>query len=186
MAMTNVFTGSNGTLTLANENTPEGADAKQITDAYEVQTVGRVTDVELHVITDLEEFHEIGRRLPTSLHPGDVHISGRVGRAYVNGALLYLLLGRGASASNLPEPFVHPTFNISLRLNDPATPGNSATIELKGVKFQSWSLTLPEQDFVMENLPFRALAISVLDKAAPAGAGEPTAIAPAFPGAATA
>ena len=90
MALTNVYTGANGTLTLAFEDTPEGNDAKAIIDTYQITTVGRVANVEVCIQTDLEEFHEIGRRHATSLHPGNVHISGRVGRAYINGALLFL------------------------------------------------------------------------------------------------
>src|SRR5687768_2152341 len=96
MPSTNVYTGSNGPLTLADEDTAEGRDAKTITEFFEIQTVGRVTGVRLAVQTDLEEFHEVGRRHPTSLHPGNIHISGSVERAYINGALLFLLLGRGA------------------------------------------------------------------------------------------
>src|SRR5262245_10995963 len=110
MAMTNVFTGSNGTLTLAFEDTPEGQDAQAIIDTYQVQTVGRVTGVEVCVQTDLEEFHEIGRRHPTSLHPGNIHISGKIHRAHINGALLSLLLGRGAAPNNIAEPYVQPVF----------------------------------------------------------------------------
>ena len=88
MALTNVYTGANGTLTLAFEDTPEGNDAKAVIDTYQITTVGRVANVEVCIQTDLEEFHEIGRRHATSLHPGNVHISGRVGRAYINGALV--------------------------------------------------------------------------------------------------
>ena len=184
MAMTNVFTGANGTLTLAVEDTPEGHDAKAILDAYELQTVGRVTEVQVHVDTEVAEFFEVGRRHPVSLHAENVHISGSVGRAYVNGALLFLLLGRGAAATAVPEPFVEPTFNISLAHADPAHPGSSATLELKGVKFQNWDYALPDEDFVMENLTFKALTISVVDKPAPSGAGaQATPIAPAFPAA---
>jgi hypothetical protein len=183
MAMTNVFTGSNGTLTLADEDTPEGKDAKAVLDTWELRTVGRVTDVEICVQTDLEEFHEIGRRHPTSLHPGDIHISGKVGRAYVNGALLLLLQGRGAAPTSVAEPYVQPTFNMTVSLNDPAVPGNAAGLELKGVKFMNWSYSLPEADFVMENVTFKALSIRVLDKEAPAGGGEATAKAPGFSGA---
>src|SRR5438046_162185 len=186
MAMTNVFTGSNGTLTLADEDTPEGKDAKAVLDTYGLRTVGRVTEVEVHVRTDLEEFHEIGRRHPTSLHPGDIHISGKVGRAYVNGALLFLLLGRGARPTAEPEPYVQPTFNISLVLSDPAFPGEHAGLELKGVKFENWSVALPEEDFVMEDLPFKALTISVTEAAAPSGGGTAVAAAPTFSDAATA
>jgi hypothetical protein len=186
MAMTNVYTGSNGTLTLADENTPEGQDAKAILDLYELRTVGRVSNVEISIQTDLRSYHEIGRRHPTSLHPGDIAISGKVGRAYINGALLWLLLGRGASPNNIAEPYVQPTFNMTVSLNDPSVPGNTAGLELKGVKFQSWSYSLPEEDFVMENITFQALAIRVLDREAPAGGGEAVAKAAEFPESATA
>jgi hypothetical protein len=186
MAMTNVFTGSNGVLTLANEDTPEGADAKAVVDLYQIQTVGRVSGVEICVQTDLEEFHEIGRRHPTSLHPGNIHISGKIARAHINGALLFLLLGRGAAPNNIAEPYVQPVFNMVVIVNDPAVPGNTAGLELKGVKLQNWAYSLPEEDFVMENVTFKALSIRVVDKEAPAGGGEPVAQAPSFPGSATA
>jgi hypothetical protein len=186
MAMTNVLTGSNGTITLADEDTPEGKDAKAVLDTYELRTVGRVTNVEISIQTDLEEFHEIGRRHPTSLHPGDIHISGKVGRAYINGALLFLLQGRGARPTAQAEPYVQPTFNMTVSLRDPAVPGNTAALELKGVKFQSWVYSLPEEDFVMENVTFKALAIRVLDKEAPAAGGEAVAKAPSFPESSTA
>jgi len=186
MANTNVFTGSNGTLTLADENTPEGQDAKKVVDLYEIRTVGRVIGVEIAIQTDLTEYHEIGRRHATSLHAGDIHISGKISRAYINGALLFLLMGRGASPSNIAEPYVQPTFNMKVSLTDPAGPGTTAGIELKGVKFQNWSYALPEQDFVMEDVSFKALAIRVLDEQAPAGGGQPVAQAPEFSDTATA
>jgi hypothetical protein len=186
MAMTNVFTGANGTLTLASEDTPEGQDAQAVVSLYEVQTVGRVTDVEVCVQTDLEEYHEIGRRHATSLHPGNIHISGKIGRAYINGALLFLLQGRGSRPTAEPEPYVQPTFNMTVSLRDPAVPGNTAGLELKGVKFQNWSYSLPEDDFVMENVDFKALTIRVADKQAPAGGGEAVAQVPEFTDTATA
>ncbi len=183
MAVDNVFTGANGTLTLAFENTPEGADAGAIMDLYQLQTVGRVTNVEVYVQTDLEEFYQIGRRLPVSLQASNISISGKFSRAYINGALLWLLLGRGASPNNIAEPFVRPTFNLSILLSDPEVPGNSVSLEVHGVKFQNWAYTLPEDDFVMENVTFKALAIHVLDKEAPAGGGQATLDTPKFPAA---
>ena len=186
MAMTSVFTGSNGTLTLADEDTPEGRDAKAVIDIYETRTVGRVTGVQIQVQTDLEEFHEVGRRHPTSLHPGNIHISGKVNRAYINGALLFLLQGRGSSPTARPEPYVQPTFNMVVSLTDPAVPGNTAGLELKGVKFQDWGYSLPEDDFVVENVTFKALSVRVLDTQAPASGGEAVAAAPGFPEAPTA
>lgn len=186
MPMLNVYTGSNGVLTLADEDTPEGKDAKAVVDNYQIQTVGRVTGVEVYVQTDLEEYHEIGRRHATSLHPGNIHISGKITRAYINGALLFLLLGRGSRPTAEPEPYVQPVFNMVVNLTDPAVPGTAAGLELKGVKLQNWSYSLPEQDFVMENVTFKALTIRVADKEAPAGGGEPVAQNPSFPETATA
>lgn len=170
--MTNIYNGNTGTLTLALDATPEGNDAKAIVDAYQMQTVGRVSGVEVCVNTELQGYYEIGRRHLASLHPGNIHIDGSVQRAYINGALLFLLLGRGAASTATKEPYVQPTFNMSVSLNDPAVPGNTASLELKGVKFMSWAYNLPEDDFVMENVKFKALTISVVDKGAKA---------PAFP-----
>lgn len=178
MAMTNTYTGANGTLTLANEDTPEGRDARAVVDTYGMTTVGRVTGVKVCVQTDLEAFHEIGRRHPTSLHPGNIRIGGSVDRAYINGALLDLLLGRGAAPTQIAEPYVQPTFNMTVALTDPAVPGTSASLELKGVKFENWDYTMPEDDFVMENLTFQALTISVIDREAPATGGESIAQVP--------
>ena len=186
MAMTNAYTGANGTLTLADENSAAGADAKLVMDTYELRTVGRLTGVQVRVDTRLEEFHEIGRRHAASLHPGNISVSGQVDRAYVNGALLFLLLGRGASPTQTPEPYPQPQFSMTLALHDPAVPSATASLELKGVTFENWAYTLPEDDFVVENLRFRALTISVLDKEAPAAGGDAVAKAPTFPDAAQA
>jgi len=187
MPLTNVYTGSNGTLTLANEDTPEGQDASLVITAYQVQTVGRVTGAQICVQTDLEEFHEIGRRHAVSLHPGDIHISGKIDRAYINGAMLFLLQGRGSAPTLVDEianPYVQPTFNMTIALKDPAFPGNSVSLEIGKVKFQSWSYSMPEEDFVMENVTFKAVSIRVVDAEAPAGGGggEPTALVPQFGG----
>jgi len=180
MALTEVFTGAHGTLTLASEDTPEGADAKAVVDAFAVQTVGRLTDVQVRVDTALKEFHEVGRRHPVSLSPGAILICGSVGRAYVNGALLMLLMGRGSGPTAVPEPYVQPTFTINLRLQDPARPGNSVSLEIGGVKFQNWHYTLPEDEFVVENLHYKALTVRVIDREGDGGGGgeaAPTAVA---------
>ncbi len=168
MANTNVFTGAHGTLTLASLDNPEGRDANSIISSYQTQTVGRVTDVRVAVNTDLEEFHEIGRRYPTSLHPGNIHISGQAGRAYINGALVGLLLGRKAFMPDTAEPFVQPAFNMVLRLRDPAVVAEdggpvAAELVVNGVKFQNWSYHLPEDDFIIEQVTFKALSVEIRD-----------------------
>jgi hypothetical protein len=173
----NVYTGKNGTLTLTSDQSPEGKDAGSVLSAYNNQSaapvIARVTNVEVYVQTGLEEFHEIGARYAVSLHPGDIHIHGKIGRAYVNGELLYLLLGRGAATPRVNEPWVQPVFQLKLDLNDPAVaaapagggsaPAAQVELVLDGVKLQNWMQSVPEEGFVMENVTFKALRVSVND-----------------------
>jgi hypothetical protein len=190
MPLNNIYTGANGALTLANEDTPEGRDAQAVINAYGIQTVGRVSGVEVCIQTGLEGIYEIGRRHPVSLHSGNIEISGRVNRAYINGALLFLLQGRGSSPTSVDEiasPFVQPVFNMTVSLGDPAVPGNALTLELQKVKFQNWSFGLMQDDFVVEKATFKAVAIRVIDRQAGEGGGEPVAVVPeGFGGQATA
>jgi hypothetical protein len=187
MAMSNVYTGANGVLLLSPDTSParlpEGNDAQALLDAamYDIFEVGRVSGVEIHVQTELEEFHEIGRRHSTSLHPGNIHISGKISRAYINGALLFLLLGRGANPNNIDEPYVQPALLMNVILQDPAVPSTRSVLNLEGVKFENWAFAVPEDDFVMENVTFKALRIRVQDEEATTPGGARNVKLPNFP-----
>jgi hypothetical protein len=52
-----------------------------------------------------------------------------------------------------------------LTLKNPAVPANSSTLTVFGVKFTSWDFSLPEDDFVMETVNFRALRIASAESA---------------------
>ena len=166
MPLTDVYTGADGALLFIGGDSPEGADATAVIDleAFSLTQVGRVTNVEIRVDTDLEEFHEIGRRHASSLHPGNIHISGKIGRAYVNGSLLYLLLGRGAAPNNVAEPYVQPSLAMNVVLKSPAAPGHRSVIDIYGVQLENWAFSLPEDDFVVESVRFKALRINVRDE----------------------
>jgi len=104
MANNHVYTGADGSITLAAPQGVEGEQAQAVLTEYELISVGRVQDVRVDVRTDLKAFHEIGQRYATELRPGNVTIRGTIGRAYVNGALLKLLLGEAAaSRGDLPR-----------------------------------------------------------------------------------
>lgn len=163
MPNTNVYRGSDGAITLSVEQSGEGAAAQGIIDENELTTVGRATNVTVEVTSELKPFHELGQRYPTELRPGNVNITGTMERAYINGALLKLLLGEAAS-SRPAGTWVQPSFNIVLTLDNPAIAGTSNTITIHGVKFQNWSYGIPEDDFVLEKAKFMALWISVEDK----------------------
>jgi len=167
MANSSVFRGSDGSIVLAVDTGAEGDLAKGVIDTYSLTPVGRATGVEVRVDSDVQPFHELGQRYPTELRAGNVNVSGSIDRAFINGALLKLLLGDAAS-SRPAGAFVNPSFNISLRAENPAKAGVSSTVTVHGVKVDEWSYSLPEDDFVMEQVKFKGLWISVEDAEASA------------------
>lgn len=161
----NVYRGSDGTISLAVETGPEGDLAGAINDEYGLTPVGRVTGVTVQVTNDVEPFHELGQRFATELRPGNINVSGTIRRAHVNGALLKLMLGEAAT-SRPQGTFPSPSFNLSLRLENPSIPGNTSTVSVMGVKLDAWGYDLPEDDFVMEEIGFKALWVKVEDTSA--------------------
>lgn len=196
MAMDRVFTGKNATISLSiKPGTPEEDAAGTAITAYggapTSVVVGRATGVHVAISTNLHEFHQIGQRHAVVLHPGDISISGSLDHAYVSGAMIALLLGKGAVGKGGPgEPFPQPAFDLTIQMRDPAFAekppkpdgGPSAQIVVTGVKFQNWGFQLPEDDFVMENITFRALALHLTDiDLNTNGAAQPIDLAKAFP-----
>jgi hypothetical protein len=140
---------------------PEGAAADGLVTQYDLSNaVGRLTDLTVAVATSLRAFYELGRRYPTHLRPGAVRVSGIATRAHVNGALLRLLLGDGATSPPAAGNFVQPAFNIVSTLRDPARPDNMTRITVFGARFDTWGYRIPDEDFVMENASFQALRIA--------------------------
>ncbi len=163
MPNVNVFRGSDATLVLAvdNNESVEGQLAKALIGDYEFSSVvGRLQNVQVKVENELRPYHELGKRFPTELRPGNINVSGFIERAHINGALLKLLLGDGAKSPPPTGAIPQPSFNIVISLKNPALPDNSSTLTVFGVKFESWSFALPENDFVMEGVTFKALRIS--------------------------
>jgi hypothetical protein len=162
VALTSTFIGAHGSLGIAVAGSPaQQADFKAISDAYTTAIVGRVTEVEVCVRTDLEEFFEIGQRDITTIAPGNVRITGSIGRAYINGALLFLLMGRGATGNNITT--VQPKFVLNIELRNPHVPDNALKVNVFGVKFESWAFSLPQESFVMEKVRFKAERMGLID-----------------------
>ena len=160
---TTVYRGSDGTISVAVEQGPEGDKAKAVADTFSLTPIGRVTGVTVKVTNDVKPFHELGQRFATELRPGNINVSGTIERAYINGALLRLMLGDAAD-SRPAGTFVGPSFNLSVRLENPSLPGVSATVSVMGVKLNEWNYSLPEDDFALEQVGFRALWVKVEDK----------------------
>ncbi|HCO43883.1 MAG TPA: hypothetical protein DCZ11_02710 [Gammaproteobacteria bacterium] len=167
MANTSVFTGADGSITLSTvaANGREAEAAQGIIDGNDLVTIGRATGVSLEVRAEVRPFHELGQRYATELRPGNVSVRGTIQRAYLNGALLRLLLGEAADGRPA-QSWAQPAFNITLLAENAAVPGVRSTLTLHGVKLDQWSYTLPEDDFVMESAAFQALYLTVADEGA--------------------
>ena len=162
MANTSVFTGADGSISLSSPEGLEGESAQGVLDAYELITVGRVQDVRVELQSDVKAFHEIGQRYATELRPGNVHVRGTIGRAYINGVLLKLMLGEAAGGRPAGS-WVQPAFNITILLDNPANEGQSNNLTIHGAKIDSWDYGIPEDDFVLESVGFQALFVTVED-----------------------
>ena len=162
MATPTVYTGADGSIALSTPEGNEGAAAQEVLSEYDMVTVGRVQDVKIEVHSAIRAYHEIGQRYATELRPGNIEIYGTIGRAYINGAMLKLLLGE-AAAGRPGASWAQPAFNITLLAENPAAPGVNNTLTLHDVKISQWNYHMPEDDFVMESLSFQALFMTVAD-----------------------
>lgn len=163
MPNTNVFRGSDATLVLAvdDSSSVEGGLADALITEYDFSNmVGRLTNVQIRLENDVKPYHEIGKRFATELRPGNLNVYGSAERAHINGALLRLLLGDGAQSPPPAQSMPQPVFNMVVNLKNPAVPTVTTKVIVFGVKFESWDFTLPEDDFVMESITFRAMRVS--------------------------
>jgi hypothetical protein len=166
MSNQNVFRGSDAALVLAVDDSEslEGTGAQSIIEEYELASVvGKLKNVSLRAESELVPYHEIGKRYPSELRPGNIDIYGSAERAHINGAMIRLLLGEGASSPAPQGSIVQPAFNLVLTLTDPRQPDVTTTLTAFGVKFASWNFNLLENDFVMEQVKFRALRLASAD-----------------------
>jgi len=163
MANTSVFTGADGSITLSVPDGPEGEKAQEVLEKYDLVSVGRVQNVKVEVHSDVKPFHEIGQRYATELRPGNVTIRGTIGRAYINGAMVKLLLGEAANGRPAAS-WAQPAFNVTLLVQNAATPEILNTVVLHDVKIEDWVYNLPEDDFLLESARFQALYLTVADE----------------------
>lgn len=169
MPNTNVFRGSDATLVMAvdDNKTVEGSLADALISEYSLSSiVGRLQTVQVKVDNELRPYHELGKRYPTELRPGNINVTGHAQRAHINGALVRLLLGDGSKSPPPASGMAQPSFNMVVKIKNPAVPANTSTLTLFGVKFDTWNFTLPEDEFVMELVTFKALRIGSAEASA--------------------
>ena len=79
MPNVNVFRGSDATLVLAvdDKSTEEGKAADGLITQYELSSIlGRLQQVQVKVENEIQPYHEIGKRFPTELRPGQYQCVG--------------------------------------------------------------------------------------------------------------
>jgi hypothetical protein len=113
----------------------EGEAAKTVLTEHDLTVVGRVQNVRIEVRSEVYPYNEIGQRYPTQLRAGNVSIRGTFGRAYVNGAILSLLLGEARSGRPAAS-WVQPAFNVTVRIAN-ASNGAVNTLTLHDVKIDN-------------------------------------------------
>jgi len=156
------FCGTDGTLVLSD---PVDLDPAVFISYWgESGVVGRVTNVSISVTTEVKPFYELGSRSAKELRAGNIAIAGTVERAYLNGALLKLMLGQ-YSDSEEAVGFTIPSFNMKLILDNlmPAGDEGNSILTVYGVIFDTWQTMLPEDDFMLEKLSFKARRLAVAD-----------------------
>jgi hypothetical protein len=164
MFNTNTFYGTDGILTVSD---PDGFEADAFAEYFgEGGIVGRVTNVSLAVTIDLKAFHELGSHAAKEIRAGNISIGGTVERAFINGALLKLMLGEYA-VNEETAAFKIPSFNMKVSLDNlkPEGDAGNGVLTVYGVIFNSWQFNLPEDDFVLEKLSFKAKRITTEDTA---------------------
>jgi len=162
MFNTNTFFGTDGVLTLSDA---DGIDAAVFTNYFgEGGVVGRLTNVSLAISVEIKPFHELGSRAPKELRAGNLYISGTVERAFINGAMLKLMLGQYGDEEETAG-FKIPKFNMKISLDNmrPAGDEGNAILTVYDVMFDAWQFNLPENDFVLEKLSFKARRIKTED-----------------------
>lgn len=162
MYNTSVYSGTDGTLTVSN---PVGVEEKTWGSYFgENGEVGRVTNVALNVSTQIRAFHELGSHMPRELRSGNVTIEGTIERAYINGAMLTLMLGKGASEEE-KEQLKIPSFDMKLILDNLSPSGDegNSLLTVYGVMFDRWQFQISDDDFIVENLSFKARRVAITD-----------------------
>jgi hypothetical protein len=163
MPNTSVFTGADGSITLSVPQGAEGEKAQEVLTALDLINVGRVQNVRIEVQSEVRSFNEVGQRYATQLRAGNVVVRGTIGRAFINGAMLRLLLGEAAE-SRPAGSWTQPAFNITLLAQNPAAPDVRNTITIHEAKIDNWVYEVPEDDFLVESVSFRALYLTVADE----------------------
>ncbi|MCL0034352.1 DUF2460 domain-containing protein [Dehalococcoidia bacterium] len=141
-------------------STPPGSGvAVTINYAYEM-VVGRCQGVNFDVDYGMEPVRAIGRRTPLLIKEGPIEITGTIDKLFVDNAML-------RRVEPARDTDGHPTEQFAFILDIEVTTSGGAKkhATLSGVKFESYSREMPQDDFVTESIDFQAIDIMFAETA---------------------
>lgn len=106
-------------------------------------TVGKARSVSVEVTRSSETVYEIGSSDPACIKEGRKEITGSIEHMYVSDAFYDAIQ---------PERPKTPSFTLKAKIG--TTPDK--TITLSGVKLESWSLDVPQDDYLVESVDYKA------------------------------
>ncbi len=118
----------------------------EVTGTVSTELVGKAQSMSVEISNSVEAIHGIGSREPCAVREGPVEISGSLERMYFD-ERLFDVINPGTETSYL-------TLQGDIEEGD-------RVIECQGVKFDSWSVDMPQDDFVSESVDFQATAITI-------------------------
>jgi hypothetical protein len=147
------FSSSYGMLNVVTQN-----ETTQDRLANHLTTVGRASNIEVKIESPTQVIYERGKIYPSSTNIESIEINGSINRVHINGALLKLLLVTGDHNPISEESYPPPIFCITIAAEE------KEVITLYNVEFQTWNPNIPEDDFVLENLSFKARSFIIGDE----------------------
>ena len=126
--------------------------------------VGRCETFSFSVTNNISKFFEMGSRIAVEAKEGNLDVEGTLRKGFINGALVRLALGKGnkvganasgVSSGNLGAAGRLTEFTVKGSVTNVAT-GETRSGTLTGVKIESWSSEIPQNDWVMEESSFIA------------------------------
>jgi len=121
--------------------------AEELAGTYSV--IGKARSISVEVSSGIEPIYGVGNRDPVILKEGRREITGSLERVFFDSTYFDAI---GAATD------YQPSFRIRAKIGA----GPDMTLTLEGVKFETWSPDMPQDDYLVESLDFRAKSISLV------------------------
>ena len=156
---TDVYTGADGAIVLSAPEGLEGDAAKAVLTEHDLSSSAACRTCASRCTPRSDPTTKSGSATPRSCGPATSRSAARSAAPTSTARCLSLLLGEARSGRPAAS-WVQPAFNVTVRIAN-ASNGAVNTLTLHDVKIDNWVYNLPEDEFVMEQVGFQALFITV-------------------------